>query len=151
MPVTRFGDPHPIASIEEGLHNYYETERLCGDRQWECPKCNKRVSAEKGLSLSKAPYILSVSLQRFVYDWERDRGIKLDDRVEFPMELDVAIFLAETPAPASEEPKAHNNDFGASDECAPRRFEMPYDLYAILIHDGTEHHDGTGHYYAFVK
>ena len=173
MPVKNFGDPHPITSIEEGLINYYHAERLCGDNQWECPKCKKRVDADKGLGLSKVPYLLSVNLQRFVYDWQTESAVKLDERVEFPMELDVANFL-ERPAPApegaaggaepvSEEGKgpAHT-DFGKEREDGSRSSvlmrgrsavglltpgALPYDLYAILIHSGTV---AAGHYYAYV-
>jgi hypothetical protein len=30
------------------------------------------------------PYVLSLHLKRFEMDWELDRRIKVDDRVEFP-------------------------------------------------------------------
>ena len=54
------------------------------------------------------PYILSLGLKRFEYDWERDARVKVDDRVEFPTELDMAQFLdldeeEPAPAPAGEE------------------------------------------------
>ena len=55
------------------------------------------------------PYILSLGLKRFEYDWERDARVKVDDRVEFPTELDMAQFLdldEEEPAPAGEEQEA---------------------------------------------
>ena len=62
----------------------------------------------QGLKLRQVPYILSLGLKRFEYDWERDARVKVDDRVEFPTELDMAQFLdldeeEPAPAPAGEE------------------------------------------------
>jgi hypothetical protein len=48
------------------------------------------------------PYILSIGLKRFDYDWERDCRIKVDDEVIFPDVLDMAEFLDMEPAPAPE-------------------------------------------------
>ena len=53
---------HCIGSIEEGLAKYFTTERLTGDNQYFCERCNAKVDAEKGIALSKVPYLLAVSM-----------------------------------------------------------------------------------------
>ena len=60
--MSRFGDPNCIGSIEEGLANYYKTERLTGDNQYFCERCNAKVDAERGVALSKVPYLLAVNM-----------------------------------------------------------------------------------------
>ena len=163
VPVKNFGDPYPISSVEEGLRKYYTAERLCGDNQWECPRCKKRVDAMKGLGLTKVPYLLSVNLQRFVFDWEREQAVKLQEKVSFPLELDAAQFLIEEQAAAAGggaaaagEP-AHS-DFGKDGTSVLMRGrshptikvsgKLPYDLFAILVHSGVA---GGGHYYAYIR
>ena len=162
--VKQFGDPHPIRSIEEGLDNYYTSERLCGDNQYHCEKCNAKVDAEKGVGLSKVPYLLTIDLKRFVYNWETDRAEKLDDRVEFPETLDVAKYLVPYEKLVAESGGATggggpaNTDFGKDGASVLMRGRsaiglvapdaLNYDLYAILIHSGTV---AAGHYYAYIR
>ena len=82
------------------------------NRGFSCRVPHKCLAALplQGLKLRQVPYILSLGLKRFEYDWERDARVKVDDRVEFPTELDMAQFLdldeeepAPVPAPVGEE------------------------------------------------
>eukprot|EP01043_Picozoa_sp_COSAG02_P008412 COSAG02_NODE_268_length_26526_cov_28.495554_19_plen_1158_part_00 len=163
VPVKQHGDPHSIGSIEEGLDNYYKSERLCGDNQWYCEKCKVKVDAEKGAALSKVPYLLAVNMQRFVFDWSTEQATKLGDKVTFPETLDVARYLDEAPAlrgaggsgSADETESSHFGKDGSSILMRGRSaigLEAPdalnYDLYAILVHTGTA---GAGHYYAYIR
>ena len=54
------------------------------------------------MKLSKVPYILSIGLKRFDYDWERDCRVKVDDEVVFPPVLDMAEFFDMDAVPAPE-------------------------------------------------
>ena len=117
------------------------------------------------------PYILSLGLKRFEYDWERDARVKVDDRVEFPTELDMAQFLDldEEEQEAGEGTEAGEgsaegggraaspNGFGregrglcAMDAAAVRERggELAYELFAVLIHSGSAI---GGHYYCYCK
>ena len=168
LPVKQHGDPHAIISIEEGLDNYYKSERLCGDNQWYCERCKTKVDAEKGVALSKVPYLLAVNMQRFIFDWTIDQAVKLNDKVSFPETLDVARYLDETPAPsdgaaggaagAASADEPGRSDFGKDGSSILMRgrsavgLEAPnvlnYDLYAILVHAGQA---AGGHYYAYIR
>ena len=77
LAIREFGETQPISSIEEGIHKYFKSELLDGDNQYMCEKCNKKVDADKGLQLSKVPYVLNIALKRFEYDWERDARCKV--------------------------------------------------------------------------
>ncbi len=152
MNLKQFGDPRPIASIEEGLDNWFTSERLNGENQWHCERCNAKVDAEKGVGLSKVPYLLSINMTRFVYNWEIDRAEKLTDRVSFPETLDVAKYLVPTESLAesgggdgANDPHVDFGKDGASILMRGRSAiglqpqapdALNYDLYAILVHSG---------------
>jgi len=55
----------------------------------------KKVDAMKGLKFTKFPYLLTLQLKRFEFDLTDMRRIKLDDRVTFPLELDMDLFLGD--------------------------------------------------------
>lgn len=98
MAISEFGSDEKITSVQEGLKAYFRSEKLDGDNQYHCEKCEAegrgaKQDAHKGLKLTKVPYILSIGLKRFVYDWERDCRVKIDDEVVFPPVLDMAEFL----------------------------------------------------------
>jgi ubiquitin carboxyl-terminal hydrolase 7 len=70
------------------------------------------------------PKILHLHLARFTYDTQTWRPIQLNDRFEFPIELDLTPFVR-----ASEK------------SCV-------YDLFGVLVHSGGA---AGGHYYAYLR
>ena len=106
VPVRPFGAQESIRSLEEGLQKYFQPEVLEGANQYHCDRCNAKCDADRGIQLSKVPYILTVSLTRFEYDWERDCRTKVDDEVTFPFEINMSAFRG-SPDPEPElEPDA---------------------------------------------
>ena len=91
--AIRTCNQEPIKSVQDGLERHFTPETLSGDNAWECPKCKKKVAAKKGLIVSKMPYLLTLGLSRFTYDWMADERVKLNDKVTFQTSLDVAKFL----------------------------------------------------------
>jgi ubiquitin C-terminal hydrolase len=161
IDLREFGSTETIASVEEGLRKYFASEVLDGDNQYDCSKCKQKADATKGVALNTVPYILSLQLKRFTYDWELDRRVKLDDRVEFPLLLDIAPFLeaeagraaggAKAGAGKEAEAAPARNGFGSGGThlgAAGKQAEMLYELFAILMHRGSA---GFGHYYAYIK
>jgi ubiquitin C-terminal hydrolase len=71
---------------------------------------------------------LTLDLQRFDFDYNTFQRVKLNDRFEFPLELDVSAFLD------------------------PESFETPdcceYELKSVIIHRGGPY---GGHYHAFMN
>lgn len=106
VTIRPFGETESIGSLEEGLQKYFQPEVLEGANQYHCDRCNDKCDADKGIQLSKVPYILTVNMIRFEYDWERDCRIKIDDEVTFPFEINMSAFLG-SPDPEPEvEPAA---------------------------------------------
>ena len=126
-----------------------------------------QVEALKGLSLVRLPEVLTLHLKRFVFDWQLNRRIKLNDVVQFDALLDMKPFL-HVAEPKGAEEGAEEGAEGAAAAALGAAGELPtgssappgsaastpgtppqeeeeeeeeqstqYELFAILIHAGT--------------
>ncbi|XP_055703055.1 ubiquitin carboxyl-terminal hydrolase 47 [Phlebotomus papatasi] len=89
LPVKPFGSTVAYGSIEEALRAFVQPETLEENNQYSCETCNKKCNAHKGLKFSKFPYILTLHLKRFDFDYQTLRRIKLNDKVTFPQTLNL--------------------------------------------------------------
>lgn len=80
LPVRPIGSK-AYGSVEEALRAFVEPETLDGNNQYFCEKCNKKCDAHKGLKFSKFPYILTLHLKRFDFDYQTFHRIKLNDKL----------------------------------------------------------------------
>ena len=100
ISIKQFGNPTPIRSIEEGLSLYVQPEKLDGNNQYKLDADPSKgrmestmVDAHKGLRFSDLPYILTLQLKRFDFDYSTMRRIKINDRVTFPEVLSPPPFF----------------------------------------------------------
>lgn len=93
LPVRPFGSTVAYESIEEALKAFVQPETLDGNNQYFCEKCNKKCDAHKGLKFKKFPYILTLHLKRFDFDYQTLHRIKLNDKVTFPQQLNLNGFV----------------------------------------------------------
>ncbi|KAK6152227.1 hypothetical protein DH2020_014862 [Rehmannia glutinosa] len=91
----------------------------------------KNTDAKKGVLFIDFPPVLQLQLKRFEYDFMRDTMVKINDRYEFPLELDLD----------------RDNGKYLSPE-ADRSVRNLYMLHSVLVHSGGVH---GGHYYAFIR
>lgn len=160
IQIRPFGAP-AITSVEEGLANYFKPESLTEENQYACEPCGTKRDADKGTRLDKVPYVLTLSLKRFEYDWEQDATAKVNERVTFPEVLDMAQYLAPADssggaagAAAGEEQRGYRikEDGGEilarGSSAVTDKEGMLYDLFAICVHSGGTH---GGHYFAYCK
>ncbi|UJR23171.1 hypothetical protein I4U23_026191 [Adineta vaga] len=113
-------------NLQTSLANMFTIhEHLIGDNQYRCSSCaNTLCDAEKWAKISKLPPILTLPLQRFVYDIKTGNRLKKTTRYEFPFEIDLKEF------------------------CDDSVIESNYELFAVVIHKGTCY---SGHYYGYIK
>ncbi|KAH8278205.1 hypothetical protein KR044_002424 [Drosophila immigrans] len=97
LPVRPFGSSSAYGSIEEALRAFVQPETLDGNNQYLCEKCKKKCDAHKGLHFKSFPYILTLHLKRFDFDYQTMHRIKLNDRVTFPQRLNLNSFVNRTP------------------------------------------------------
>jgi hypothetical protein len=83
------------SSLEKALEHYLGSEKMEGDNQYECSTCNKKSDAEKGFKLVKLPKILCLNFNRFALDYTTFQRVKINDKVTFPLVLNMNKFLGD--------------------------------------------------------
>lgn len=81
LPVRPFGSQTAYSSVEEALKAFVAPETLDGNNQYWCDRCNKKCDAHKGLKFSRFPYLLTLHLKRFDFDYTTLHRVKLNDKV----------------------------------------------------------------------
>ncbi|CAO3673657.1 unnamed protein product [Rhizopus microsporus] len=113
-------------NLEDSFRDYITEETLEGDNKYMA-EGHGLQDAKKGVIFESFPPVLHLQLKRFEYDMMRDMMVKINDRHEFPLEIDLEPYLA----PNADRSRSHK-----------------YVLHGVLVHSG----DLTGgHYFAFVK
>ena len=82
-------------SVEKAMENYTKTDKLEGDNQYFCARCNEKVDALKGMKFFQFPYILALQLKRFDIDFTTMQRRKLHDEVRFPNILNLNPYIQE--------------------------------------------------------
>ncbi|MBA0625054.1 hypothetical protein Godav_010301 [Gossypium davidsonii] len=116
--------------VYASFDKYVEVERLEGDNKYHAEEHGLQ-DAKKGVLFIDFPPVLQLQLKRFEYDFMRDTMVKINDRYEFPLQLDLD----------REDGKYLSPD-------ADRSVRNLYMLHSVLVHSGGVH---GGHYYAFIR
>ncbi|XP_024983810.1 ubiquitin carboxyl-terminal hydrolase 12-like isoform X1 [Cynara cardunculus var. scolymus] len=116
--------------VYASFDKYVEVERLEGDNKYHAEEYGLQ-DARKGVLFIDFPPVLQLQLKRFEYDFMRDTMVKINDRYEFPLELDLD----------REDGKYLSPD-------ADKSVRNLYTLHSVLVHSGGVH---GGHYYAFIR
>ena len=130
-------------NIAESLKLYIQGESLDGDNQYYCEKCQAKRDSLKMCCVSSLPNTLILHLKRFEFDLELMRKIKVNDRFEYPLELNMKPFTKEGLTP----PHENNNDDDGSAPYRPDDYYR-YRLRGVLVHSGTA---DSGHYYSLAR
>lgn len=96
LAVKPFGEGRAYSTVEESLRAFCSHELLDGNNQWFCEKCNTKVDAHKSLKFITFPYLLTMHLMRFDFDYNTLRRIKLNHRISFPEVLNLNDFIVKT-------------------------------------------------------
>ncbi|XP_053247019.1 ubiquitin carboxyl-terminal hydrolase 47 isoform X2 [Podarcis raffonei] len=125
LVIRPYGSNQAFASVEEALHAFIQPEILDGPNQYFCERCKKKCDARKGLRFLHFPYLLTLQLKRFDFDYTTMHRIKLNDRMTFPEELDMGSFIdTEDESPQTES----CTDSGAENEGSCHSDQMSNDF-----------------------
>ncbi|ONM32287.1 Ubiquitin carboxyl-terminal hydrolase 13 [Zea mays] len=116
--------------VYASFDKYVEVESLEGDNKYHAERYGLQ-DARKGVLFLDFPPVLQLQLKRFEYDYMRDTMVKINDRYEFPLQLDL---------------DRDNGKYLSPD--ADRSIRNLYTLHSVLVHSGGVH---GGHYYAFIR
>ncbi|XP_028053086.1 ubiquitin carboxyl-terminal hydrolase 12-like isoform X1 [Camellia sinensis] len=116
--------------VYASFDKYVEVERLEGDNKYHAEQYGLQ-DARKGVLFIDFPPVLQLQLKRFEYDFMRDTMVKINDRYEFPLQLDLDREDGKYLSPE-----------------ADRSVRNLYTLHSVLVHSGGVH---GGHYYAYIR
>ena len=119
-----------MKGLKESLYSSFGFEEIIED--YNCEKCNKKVSLKKWSKIISLPNYINFGLNRFSYDYNTFERIKLNNRFEFPLELDMKEYCDFT----EKNPEQINDN------------EYLYELYGVIVHSGTPF---SGHYYSYIR
>jgi hypothetical protein len=120
-------------NLQRALDVYFQEELMEGDNAYHCDKVDAKVPAIKRTLLEKLPHTFVVQLKRFEFDFANGLRLKIQDRFEFPTNLDLRKYTE----------AAHSEPASAQ---LPTYYE--YELKGIVVHTGNAF---AGHYFSFVK
>merc|ERR1711933_424997 len=84
-----------LKNLSESLSSLCKSEYLVGDNKYLCEKCNAKVDAKRSVAYVKLPNVLTLALNRFVFNYYTMNREKCNDRFEFPLVFDFEPFLDE--------------------------------------------------------
>jgi len=154
------------------LRQYCEPETLDGDNKYDAGEHGLQ-DATKGVTIVRTAPILNIYLKRFAYDPFKDTTVKVNDRFEFPFEVNLNEFIpsemavAEAEGEGVEEKKIceKGGESGAckvetkvmkveetaaapSETLSCKAVDQIYLLHSVVVHSGGSN---AGHYYAFIR
>ncbi|CAN8269436.1 unnamed protein product [Cochlearia groenlandica] len=123
-------DVKDCKDVYASFDKYVEVERLEGDNKYQA-EGHDLQDAKKGVLFMDFPPVLQLQLKRFEYDYMRYSMVKINDRYEFPLQLDL---------------DRENGKYLSPD--ADKSVRNLYTLHSVLVHSGGLQ---GGHYYAFIR
>ncbi|KAI8991002.1 hypothetical protein BDF20DRAFT_903898 [Mycotypha africana] len=111
--------------LTDSFENYIEVETLEGENKYQA-EGHGLQDAKKGVIFESFPPVLHLQLKRFEYDFMRDTMVKINDRYEFPSEINLDKYCSN------------------SDKDGP----YDYELHGVLVHSGDI---SGGHYFALIR
>jgi ubiquitin carboxyl-terminal hydrolase 7 len=115
-----------MRALYDSFRDYVSIRLLDGHNQYPTAKFGLR-DTKSGIIFDSFPLVLSLQLERFKYDMWKDRMIKINDRHEYPSQIDLAEFL---------------------DVTADKSQSWVYNLFGVVVHSGDL---SGGFYFTFIK
>jgi len=142
-------------TLEEALRATTKGEVIS---DYRCSDCNKKVEVLKRNCIKTLPETVAICLKRFALDYETMQTTKLNDRLEFPLNLDLKPYskgnlpkedgIPDPPKPAPSADGKDSADGKGKDEDAHPDEYYQYELVGAIVHTGTA---GGGHYYSYIR
>ena len=99
-----------FADLRQSLSKQCESEYLIGDNKYQCDKCNEKRDAKRSVAYTKLPNVLTLALNRFVFNFETMQREKCNERFEFPLLFDFEPYLDEQLAKTQTHRTSHDDE-----------------------------------------
>ncbi|XP_051781854.1 ubiquitin carboxyl-terminal hydrolase 47-like isoform X1 [Erpetoichthys calabaricus] len=136
------------AQLEGVLQHFLEEEDMKGEDKPFCEKCKTKQVMRKKSSFVTLPQVLVIHLNRFVYDIQHQRHVKLEKPVDIPHTLrfkkDSVGYVPVCQTDENLEEILRRRDRNPDKDPGYERFK----LFSICVHCGDVE---RGHYYAYIR
>jgi len=78
-----------MKSVQDSLRAFVQGEEMVGSNAYKCSLCDAKVDTTKRTVFNALPPTLIFNLKRFEMDYNTMRTLKINDRIEFPMTLNM--------------------------------------------------------------
>lgn len=123
------------ASLSDSLNEFVQGEPMQGANRYRCHTCNPQdgllVDAMKRTCLDEVPNNLTFCLKRFTFESMMGMEGKVNDRFEFPQQIDMAIYER---AHVEQQERAIDPDV--------------FELVGVIVHQGSLE---FGHYWSYTR
>ena len=120
------------------MNSYIKADRLSGDNKYSCDSCNKKVNALKSTSIEASPRILSIDFVRY------NLGRKNSEIITYPKSFSLKNYMSS----AIDYKNAQKLNIKSKIEVEQPN-EQIYDLYGVIVHQGSSRY--FGHYYSYCR
>lgn len=79
-------------SLSESMEAMVEGETIS---DYRCSSCDQKVEIEKKVAVRSMPNMLIVHLNRIIFDFEKMRNVKVNDRWEFPDMINIKDYMVD--------------------------------------------------------
>ncbi|XP_043953176.1 ubiquitin carboxyl-terminal hydrolase 47-like isoform X2 [Gambusia affinis] len=76
-------------SLLKGWRSFFKAQRVCRDNQMFCSHCNQKHDADAEYEMIHCPDVLTLLLKRFSFDYQQNRYVKLNCRVDVAQTLEI--------------------------------------------------------------
>jgi len=152
-------------NVHESLQTYVQGEVLDGDNKYFCDTCSRHVGAVKRACVQVLPDVLLLHLKRFDFDMEVLKKLKIYDRYEFPMLLNMEPYTSEYIASTEQQQQQQQETGGEIPSAGTKPNEIDiaaddvtlipadkrqfwYRLVGVIVHTGSS---DSGHYYSYIR
>ena len=120
-------DIRNLKTLNAAFDQYTSEEFLEGDNRYLCEEYNTKVNASKQCLLGRLENTIIIHLKRFEYNYQESRRIKINDRFEFPEELNLKKWSIDSSKP---------------------EIYYDYTLSGVIVHSGVA---DSGHYFSIIR
>ncbi|KAJ6578633.1 putative ubiquitin specific protease 7, partial [Mycena vulgaris] len=115
-----------MKTLQDSFKDYVSVELLDGRYQYDTVEFGLQ-DAKSDIIFESFPPVLNLQLSRFQYDIQKGKMVKINDKHEYPSQIDLAEFL---------------------DVTADRSQSWVYNLFGVVVHSGDV---SGGFYFTFIK
>ncbi|XP_054916351.1 ubiquitin carboxyl-terminal hydrolase 47-like [Poeciliopsis prolifica] len=89
LPLSMGDSKSGSYSVLKGWRSFFKSQRVCKENQMFCSRCNQKHDADIEYEMMHCPDVLTLLLKRFSFDYQQNRYVKLNGKVDVAQTLEI--------------------------------------------------------------